>query len=249
MSRAQVGPTLYGGLFFTTLSTLMYEILLTRIFSVTMWYHFAFLVISTAMFGMTLGAIVVYLLPRTFSRERLGYHLSLHCLLFAVSIVASFVAHVWISARLGMGDSFGSTALFLGVTYLVISVPFVFSGICVCLALTRFPSRIGALYGADLAGAALGCVALIAVLRFTDGPTAVMVVALDRKIWRLWTSALRANSGLCWISPARALNTRPWACSRSLAMIRISLGGSWVNAHHSVMSAFMVVFPDFLGQA
>ncbi len=172
----------YAGLFLVTLCTLMLQLLLTRIFSVTMWYHFAFLVISTAMFGMTLGAIVVYLLPRTFSRERLGYHLSLHCLLFAVSIVASFVAHVWISARLGMGDSFGSTVLFLGVTYLVISVPFVFSGICVCLALTRFPSRIGALYGADLAGAALGCVALIAVLRFTDGPTAVMVVAFFASI-------------------------------------------------------------------
>lgn len=31
----------YIGLFLITLSTLMYEILLTRIFSVTMWYHFA----------------------------------------------------------------------------------------------------------------------------------------------------------------------------------------------------------------
>ena len=167
----------YAGLFLVTLCTLMLQLLLTRIFSVTMWYHFAFLVISTAMFGMTLGAIIVYLLPRTFSGERVGYHLSLHCLLFAVSIVASFLAHVWISAHLGMGDSFGSTALFLGVTYLIISVPFVFSGICVCLALTRFPTRIGALYAVDLVGAALGCVSLIYVLRFTDGPTAVLVVA------------------------------------------------------------------------
>ena len=55
MSRAQVGPTVYGGLFFTTLSTLMYEILLTRIFSVTMWYHFAFVAVSLALFGLTVG--------------------------------------------------------------------------------------------------------------------------------------------------------------------------------------------------
>ncbi len=33
----------YAGLFLVTLSTLMYELLFTRIFSVTMWYHFAFL--------------------------------------------------------------------------------------------------------------------------------------------------------------------------------------------------------------
>ncbi|HDH52978.1 MAG TPA: hypothetical protein ENH24_00650, partial [Nitrospirae bacterium] len=49
----------FVGLFLTTLSTLMYEILLTRIFSVTMWYHFAFMSISIAMFGMTLGALIV----------------------------------------------------------------------------------------------------------------------------------------------------------------------------------------------
>jgi hypothetical protein len=45
------------------LSTLMYEILLTRIFSVTMLYHFAFVALSVAMFGMTVGALLVYLLP------------------------------------------------------------------------------------------------------------------------------------------------------------------------------------------
>ena len=35
------------GILFTALSTLSYEILLTRIFSVTMWYHFAFVAISS----------------------------------------------------------------------------------------------------------------------------------------------------------------------------------------------------------
>jgi hypothetical protein len=53
------GAGIYAGLFFTALSTLMFEILLTRIFSVTMWYHFGFMAISIAMFGMTVGAILV----------------------------------------------------------------------------------------------------------------------------------------------------------------------------------------------
>jgi len=38
----------YLGLFFVALATVMYEIVLTRIFSVTMWYHFAFVAISIA---------------------------------------------------------------------------------------------------------------------------------------------------------------------------------------------------------
>ena len=43
-------------------------------------------------------------------------------------------------------------------TYAVIAVPFVVSGIVVCLALTGFPRAVSRLYAADLAGAALGCV-------------------------------------------------------------------------------------------
>ena len=57
------------GLAFVALSTLMYEVLLTRIFSVTMWYHFAFVAISVAMFGMTVGALVVYLKPAWFPAD------------------------------------------------------------------------------------------------------------------------------------------------------------------------------------
>ena len=44
-----------------TLAALMHEILLTRIFSVTLWYHFAFVAISVAMFGMTVGAVKKHL--------------------------------------------------------------------------------------------------------------------------------------------------------------------------------------------
>ena len=60
----------YAGLFFVALATLMYEILLTRVFSVTMLYHFAFVALSLAMFGMTAGALVVYLVPRAFEGPR-----------------------------------------------------------------------------------------------------------------------------------------------------------------------------------
>jgi len=60
----------------------------------------------------------------------------------------------------------------------IVAAPFVLAGFAVSLALTRFPGSVGALYAADLAGAATGCVAVIAVLTVTDGPGAVMVVAL-----------------------------------------------------------------------
>ncbi len=52
-----MAPVSTGGLFFTPLSTLTYEILLTRIFSVTIWYHFAFVAVSVALFGMKVASL------------------------------------------------------------------------------------------------------------------------------------------------------------------------------------------------
>jgi hypothetical protein len=164
----------YLGLFMITLATLMYEILLTRIFSVTMWYHFAFMAISVAMFGMTVGAILVYLLPRLFTLQRAKYHLALSSLLFAVSIVVSFLAHLQIPP---VKEASMAGLWPLVLTFAVIAIPFVFSGICVCLALTKFPGQVSRLYAADLAGAAIGCIVVVYTLRVTDGPTAVLVVA------------------------------------------------------------------------
>ncbi len=160
----------YAGLFLVTQATLMYEILLTRIFSVTMWYHFAFMAISIAMFGMTAGAVLVYLFPDYFKQERTRFHLGLFSLLFAVSIVLSF----WVDLRIPFLTK--DQLRIVSFTYLVTAVPFVFSGICVSLALTRFPLQLSKLYAADLAGAAFGCVALIYSLRITDGPTTVLIL-------------------------------------------------------------------------
>ena len=164
----------YIGLFLVTLATLMYEILLTRIFSVTMWYHFAFMAISVAMFGMTVGALLVYLLPGIFRPERAVKQMTLASLMFSVTIVISFLVHLGV--RVETPDSFADFYP-IALTYSVISLPFIFSGIAVCLALTRFPQQISNLYAADLAGAAVGCISLIFILRITDGLTGFFVVA------------------------------------------------------------------------
>ncbi|MGH9784189.1 MAG: hypothetical protein ACRD88_08385, partial [Terriglobia bacterium] len=162
----------YLGLFLVSLATLMYEILLTRIFSVTMWYHFAFFAISLAMFGASAGALAVYLFPSRFPAESTPRHLALAALLFAAAIVVSFVLHLRIPFRIeNSWERFASIAL----TYAVTSVPFFFSGVCVCLALTRFPLQVSRLYAADLAGAAVGCILLGYTIGFTDGPGTVLV--------------------------------------------------------------------------
>lgn len=162
----------YAGLFTTTLATLMLENLLTRIFSVTMLYHYAFMAVSIAMFGMTLGAIIVYLFPAQFKQEHVGRHLVTTALLFSATIIVTFLVHINIPMTREI------TGTYLPLTFILVSIPFVFAGINTCLMLTKIPGHIGRLYAADLAGAALGCIFFIYTLDITDGPTAIFITAL-----------------------------------------------------------------------
>jgi len=166
--------SVYGGLFLVTLATIMYEIVLTRIFSVSMWYHFAFVAISVAMFGMTVGAILVYARPAWLSQERVFHGLALSALLFGLGCVVSLLTHLVVP--------FTTEVSLLGLytmafTYVTVGVPFVFSGACVALALTAFPRQTARLYAADLLGAAAGCAFVIVTLEGTDGPTTVVAAA------------------------------------------------------------------------
>ena len=163
----------YAGLFVISLATLMYEIALTRIFSVTMWYHFAFVAISVALFGLTIGALIVHLLPSKFRDEDVNKRLWTFSFLFAVSIAICFVTQLSIPF---MPHATVAAAWSVVLTCFVISIPFVFSGVVVCLSLTRFPARVNRLYAADLAGAAAGCIGFVFLLNHIDGPSAVIVI-------------------------------------------------------------------------
>ncbi len=181
-----VKKDIYIGLFLVTLATLTFEILLTRIFSVTMWYHMAFMAVSIAMFGMTVGSLWVYLHPSRYVPEQVQRQLAVNSFYFSISIIFSFLTHLEcpVIYKLSFMGIYSLT-----LTYLVISIPFIFSGICVCLALTKFPGHIGKLYAADLTGAALGCIALIYLLRIFDGPSAVLVVSVIAAFAALFFSA------------------------------------------------------------
>src|SRR5918999_58583 len=76
----------YAGLFLITACTLMLQVVQTRILSVVAWYHLAFFAISMAMFGLTVGAVWVYLRRDRFSEKTLSYDLSYFTSAFAISI-------------------------------------------------------------------------------------------------------------------------------------------------------------------
>jgi hypothetical protein len=172
MTTERATRSVYCGLFLITLATLVFEILLTRIFSITLWYHFAFMAISIAMFGITVGALVVHLWPGRFPPERLRQRLGESALCFGILVVISVLAHL-----LCPFDRADLQWLVLGINFLIVALPFIFSGVCVCLVLSRYPIQVNSLYAADLAGAALGCIAFFVLLSLMDGVSAAFATA------------------------------------------------------------------------
>jgi predicted membrane-bound spermidine synthase len=196
-NRATAGT--YAGLFMVTLTTLMYEIALTRIFSVTMFYHFAFVALSVALFGMTVGALIVYLQPERFADADLPRLLWRYALLFSASIAICFITQLTIP----FSPKWNIVSVWSVVlTCAIISVPFIFSGIVVCLALTRFPDRVNRLYAADLIGAALGCVMLVIVFSRLDGPSAIIAIAAIGAIGALCFALSLSGTRPMWLALA-----------------------------------------------
>jgi len=157
----------YTGLFLTTLSLLHFELFLTRIFSVTMWYHFAFMAISLAMFGLAAGALFIELMKKGEAHAMLANF----GLLFALTSAICFAAQLYIPVDPE------TEIVWTALAFILAAIPFVFAGMVVCVALTRFPRHTGALYAADLAGSAAGCILTIPILNHIHAPTAVILNA------------------------------------------------------------------------
>jgi hypothetical protein len=189
----------YGGVFFLCLATLMYELVLTRIFSVLMWYHFASMAISLALFGMGVAALVVYLRPGWFADDKVPLLAARFSALFALSVALFFVIFVLFRLYPQLGFkvlSFfhqpfyqpfqqgfndrgvpGTLLLVIALLYLVTSLPFFFGGLALTLLLSRYLSAINRLYFWDLLGAGSGCLLIIVVLKLIGGITAILVIA------------------------------------------------------------------------
>ena len=163
----------YMALGLVAAATLMLRIIETRIISVISWYHLAFFVISIAMFGLTAGAVFVYLRRDRFRPERLSYDLTVATLAFALT--ANLAILVQLTLVTGASPSLTSFVAWAEFA-LCLAVPFFFSGVVVSLALTRSSYPIGQVYGADLIGAAIGCIGVLALLNVMSGPSAVLWV-------------------------------------------------------------------------
>jgi len=192
--------TLLVGIGLSSFSALLLELTLTRLFSVVLFYHFAFLAISIALLGLGAGGVFAYL-RKVWLDKFEGRRIAALCTALGavvIPIALEIVLHVPVSLHLTAGNFLRLTAIYSGS-----AVPFFLVGIEFSVLFARESARIPRMYGADLFGGALACLAVVPLLNWMGAPNAILFSALASAaaaaVWsasratRIWTVALAGS--------------------------------------------------------
>ncbi|MBI4888181.1 MAG: hypothetical protein HY824_13890 [Acidobacteria bacterium] len=171
---ASTDGLMLAGIGAVSAAILMTELALTRIFSVTMYYHFAFLAISIALFGLSASGVALYVLRARLAAIGTRTLLTAAALLHALATVVALACLVRI--RVGLNYSPANLLLMLAI-YLLAALPFFAGGAVISVAFARLTDRINVVYSADLIGASTGCLVLIPLLDRLGAPGVVLTAA------------------------------------------------------------------------
>src|ERR1700688_5067344 len=188
--------TLLAGLALTSFAALLLELALTRLFSVVLFYHFAFLAISIALLGLGAGGVFAYLLKNRLARTDTRKLAARLCI--GSSIVVLFVLEVVLHIPVTLTVS-ASNFLHLTAIYISAAVPFFLIGVQFSVIFARESRRIPRLYAADLGGGALACLAVVPLLNWLGGPNTIVasaaVTAAAAVVWANPSSGVRKVAG------------------------------------------------------
>jgi hypothetical protein len=183
-STPAISRTIIAAVALVSFSSLLLELALTRLFSVVLFYHFAFFAISVALLGLGSGGVFAHIyrdwLVR-FDVQTLGARI---CLLNSalLVVVLEVVLHTPVSLEV-TGRNFGK----LTIIYLAAAIPFFLTGLLFSVLFARSTHAITQLYGADLAGGAGACLAIVPLLNLIGAPNALLLasaaLAIASALW------------------------------------------------------------------
>jgi len=159
-------PLLLGSVFLVSMSVFILQVSLTRIFSVRLWYHYVFLVVSSALLGFGLGgAVVAKLRDRAWGHKNPPKILATLALFFSIS---ALLVTIYIVQR--------SPTSFLLIYIVPSAVPFFFAGTFLAFVFDVFTPQAAKIYAADLIGAATGSLGVLFLLDSFGAINAALLV-------------------------------------------------------------------------
>src|SRR6202167_531849 len=183
--------TLLVGLGLTSFAALLLELALTRLFSVVLFYHFAFLAITIALLALGAGGVFAYLLKERLARAGTRTLAARLCIdnSILVLIVLEVVLHVPVALMVS-----GSNFLHLTALYVVSALPFFLTGLLFSVVFARETWRVSRLYSADLCGGALACLTVVPLLNWIGGPNTILAAAVAMAVaGAVWAASSRAR--------------------------------------------------------
>jgi hypothetical protein len=194
--------TLYG-IALVCLANLLLEVTLTRIFSATMFYHFTFLAIALALFGLAASGVYIYVRSERFTVDRLTDDLVAYSRRFAAATIVALVYVLANPIDILFVTGTSRTPLFTKRTLMqllllngVSALPFFFAGMVVALAVAHYRRQIDRVYFFDLAGAGIAALLCGPLLGLLGAPTLVCLVAA---LATLGAALFRTPRGKGWI--------------------------------------------------
>ena len=151
------------------MSVLLFELALTRIFSIVLWYDYAFMAISIAFFGLGIGSLLTHILKNKVKREQLPSKILQTTMIFAVSVPIFLVV---------IGHVIPPNIHFIYLFYLSSSIPFFFAGISMSLIFFAMPREVSKLYFIDLVGAAAATLMLDPLMQRLGAESVLLSAAL-----------------------------------------------------------------------
>ncbi len=159
------GIAVFVALFLASASGLIFEIALTRLFSLYFQYHFAFLAVSLAVLGLSLGAALGRFVAPSDPKSASGKDLLITLIALSLSFPVTAIVMAWLPSAASVLP-YAAVAL----------IPFVLIGLFAALTFAHFAVHSGLLYAADLTGAALGVVSALGLLTLTSAFSVVILL-------------------------------------------------------------------------
>jgi hypothetical protein len=174
-ANENISGRVYFTIFSVSCSALIFEVSLTRLFSIYLWYHFAFMVISIAMLGIGAAGTMLALFPkRLCSPSSIGPY----AICAGISMILGYIVsnHIPFDPVKFSWDH--AQIFYLALYCLVLSIPFFFSGLLIANAFLLYSDKSNLIYGSDLLGAGTGSLAVIVLLNIAAPEYAVAAASL-----------------------------------------------------------------------
>src|SRR5688572_13990420 len=120
----------FWAVFLVSASVLLMQIALTRVFSFTLWYHFAYVTISVALLGYGASGTMLAVFPGLAGRDP-ARRLSLYATLCGLSVIVAYLAFAKLPFYpFQLREEAATQVPLMFVYYAAITMPFFFAGLC-----------------------------------------------------------------------------------------------------------------------